>query len=68
MSIQNNYEINVSVGNRHWCKIQLPDCLEGEAEMKFETLKSLFGDHFHLEMTYWECEGRTKREWGYEGD
>ena len=63
MSIVDNYEINVAIGNKHYCKIQLPDYFEEDAEAKLETLRSMFGDHYSLSMIKWECRGETKAGW-----
>ena len=68
--IASNYEINVALKKNpedkygeHWCKIDLPDGLEERAEKKLEMLRSIFGDHFSVTMTYWECHGEGKKEW-----
>ena len=63
MSIPDNYEINVAIGNKHYCKIQLPDSFEEDAKEKLDTLRAMFGDHYSLSMTKWECRGKTKDEW-----
>ena len=63
MSIPSNYEINVSLNGRHWCKIQLPDCFEEDAVRKLEILRSMFGDSYNVSLTYWECKGKVKEGW-----
>ena len=70
MSIPDNYEINVAIKQnptdkygKHWCKIQLPDSFEEQAEEKLAILREMFGDQFNVTMTKWECRGKHKEEW-----
>lgn len=71
-SIPSNYEINVAKKRSpddeygiHFCKIELPihDYTSYLAEEKLKFLRELFGDEYHLSMTYWKCVGENKKEW-----
>ena len=69
-SIANNYEINVSRKRspndeygEHWCRIELPDSFEGQAEDKLKFLRDLFGEDFRVTMHYWKCYGINKEGW-----
>ena len=70
MSIPSNYEINVAKKRNpedeygiHFCKIELPCTFEVEAEEKLEFFRKLFGEGYHVSMTYWECKGKVKDTW-----
>ena len=63
MSITDNYEINVAKNGVHFCKIQLSDGFEQEAEAKLEFFRKLFGDEYHISMTRWTCRGESKDSW-----
>lgn len=62
-SVSNNYEINVAKNGTHWCKIQLPDTFEVEAEKKLKQIREIFGEEYHISMTYWNCYGNIKDGW-----
>lgn len=69
-SIANNYEINVAKKRRpddeygiHFCRIQLSESFEDKAEEKLKFFRELFGDEYHISMTYWRCFGERKKEW-----
>lgn len=69
-SIASNYEINVAKKRRlddpygvHFCKIQLSESFEDNAEEKLKFLRELFGDEYHVSMTYWKCSGIVKKDW-----
>ena len=69
-SISNNYEINVAKKNnpadeygKHFCKIQLSETFEDKAEEKLAFFRDLFGEEYHVSMTYWVCHGEVKDEW-----
>ena len=71
-SISDNYEINVAKKRKpedeygvHFCKIQLPDSDYNDdlAEKKLKFFRELFGDEYHVSMTYWKCQGYTKKGW-----
>lgn len=57
MSIESNYEINVTKNGKHYCKIELGWCLPENAKRKFAELKAVFGAGYELTMEYWECVG-----------
>lgn len=70
-SIESNYEINVSkkrdINDQygiHFCKIQLCEskCFEDFAEEKLKFFRELFGEEYHVSMTYWKCVGEHKKE------
>ena len=70
MSIPDNYEINIAKKRNpedqygvHWCKVQLSDSFEEQAEEKLKFLRELFGEEYHISMTKWECRGKHKDEW-----
>lgn len=68
-SIPDNYEINVAkkkdeCGNyTHFCKIQLSETFETEAEKKLKFFRELFGDEYDVTMTHWVCRGQHKPNW-----
>ena len=69
-SVPMNYEINVAKKEnkddqygRHFCKIQIPEVLEENAEEKLEFIRKVFGDDFHVSMTRWDCLGKVKENW-----
>lgn len=69
-SVTNNYEINVAKKRRpddeygtHFCKIQLSTIFEEEAEEKLQFFRDLFGEEYHISMTYWQCVGNRKEGW-----
>ena len=69
-SIENNYEINVAKKRFpddqygiHFCRIQLPEHFEKDAEEKLKFMRELFGDEFNISMTYWRCFGEHKDGW-----
>ena len=69
-SVPYNYEINVAKRSSkddlygiYFCKIEIPETFEKDAEKKLEFLRNLFGEDFHLSMTYWKCSGTMKKEW-----
>ena len=67
-SIQDNYEINVAKKRAddrwtHFCKIELPDCLVGDAKAKLDELRAVFGDEYKLDMTHWVCRGEHDERW-----
>lgn len=70
MSIPDNYEINIAKKRNpedqygvHWCKVQLSDSFEEQAEEKLKFLRELFGEEYNISMTKWECRGKHKDEW-----
>ena len=63
MTITDNYEINVAKDRKHFCKIQLSDCFEVDAEAKLEFFRKLFGDEYHVTMTHWTCRGESHNKW-----
>lgn len=62
-SIPNNYEINIAKDGKHWCRVELPDVFPGQAEEKLKFLRKLFGEDYHISMTYWVCDGRREDDW-----
>ena len=69
-SIPNNYEINIAKKEtpydkygRHWCRVELPDTFQYEAEEKLKYLRKLFGEEFNVSMTYWSCSGSQEDDW-----
>ena len=69
-SINSNYEINVAKKRNpddkygvHFCKIELPEFLAEPAEEKLQCLRKIFGDEYHVSMTYWYCRGEQKKGW-----
>ena len=71
--IEDNYYINVAklatsyTGKeymRHYCKVELGDCLEKDAVEKFNYIKRLFPDH-DFELTLYKvncCATKVKEE------
>ena len=69
-SVSNNFEINVAKKRKpddkygvHFCKIQLPCNFEIEAVILLDFFRKLFGEEYHVSMTYWECYGKVKEDW-----
>ena len=69
-NIPNNYEINIAKKRKpsdqygeHWCRVELPDSFPGQAEEKLKFLRELFGEDYHISMTYWVCSGRREDSW-----
>lgn len=70
-SISDNYEINVAKKRNpddkygtHFCKIELPGWdNEAQTEEKLQYLRKIFGDEYHVSMTYWKCRGEQKKGW-----
>lgn len=65
MMVPCNYEINVATQpeknaayGRHYCKIELGDCLPEEAMAKFKKLNEKLGDEFRLTLSYVECKSK----------
>ena len=71
-SVPNNYEINVAKKQKpedeygvHFCKIQLSSNVyeDKEAEEQLTFFRELFGDQYHISMTFWDCKGIHKDGW-----
>ena len=68
-SVPCNYEINVALktpsypNGKHYCKIELPDSFEEEAEKKLNLIRQRLGKEFHVSMIHWNCLGTRKEEW-----
>ena len=69
-SIPDNYEINVAKKKdiydkygTHFCKIQLSETIEAEAEKKLKFFRELFGDEYNVTMVHWVCRGQNKPSW-----
>lgn len=69
-SIPSNYEINVAKKRNpddqyglHFCNIQLNESFEDKAEEKLKFFRELFGEEYHISMTYWRCIGEHKEDW-----
>ena len=69
-SIPDNFEVNIAKKRRpgdeygvHFCKIQLPESFEKDAEEKLNFLRELFGEEYVVTMIHWKCRGEVKKEW-----
>lgn len=69
-SIPSNYEINVAKKRNpedkygiHFCKIEISEYLEVKAKEKLDFFRELFGNEYHVSMTYWDCKGKVKKGW-----
>lgn len=69
-SIVDNYEINVAKKRNpndeygdHFCRIQLSEAIEAEAEKKLKFFRELFGDEYNVTMVHWVYRGEHKPSW-----
>lgn len=68
-SVPNNYEINIAKRTKlypqgeHWGRLQIPEWRKEDAEAKLHFLRELFGDEYHISMTYWNCSGHCEDDW-----
>ena len=69
-SISNNYEINIAKKRNpddqygiHWGRVEIPDSFPDQAEEKLKFLRELFGEGWHISMTYWKCSGSREDSW-----
>ena len=65
MMIPSNYEINVATApeknaayGRHYCRIELGDCLPDVAKEKFRFIKGIFPDDWNITLYEVRCSGR----------
>lgn len=66
--IPSNYSINVATlpepsakYGRHYCSIELGDCMEKEAIRKYEELVEIFGPNYKLDLMHIDCKGKYIR-------
>lgn len=69
-SIPSNFEINVAKKRNpedkygtFFCNIEIKVPFESLAEEKLVFFRELFGEEYHVSMTYWECKGHVKKDW-----
>ena len=65
MQIPNNYEINVATPSernaaygRHYCRIELGDCLPEKAMEKFQFIKGIFPNDWNISLREIICYGK----------